>query len=79
MYAAYSAAKSYVLSFSYAMNRELAGIGVSITSTCPGFTATEFHEVAHHEKTGFMKLNGVLLEIMPRWLSTAIVGGPMKK
>ena len=110
MYAAYSAAKSYVLSFSYAMNRELAGTGVSITSTCPGFTATEFHEVAHHEKTGFMKLlsmsaervadisvaamfrrkpmvvpgilnrlNGALLEIMPRWLSTAIVGGLMKK
>jgi uncharacterized protein len=110
MYAAYSAAKSYVLSFSYAMNRELAGTGVSITSTCPGFTATEFHDVAHHEKTGFMKmmsmsaervaslsvaamfrrrpmvvpgllnrLNGVILELMPRWLSTAIVGGLMKK
>jgi short-subunit dehydrogenase len=55
MYAAYSAAKSYVLSFSYAMNQELAGTGVSITSVCPGFTVTEFHDVARHEKTRFMK------------------------
>ena len=62
MYAAYSAAKSYVLSFSYAMNRELAGTGVSITSTCPGFTVTEFHDVAHHEKTGLMKLMSMSAE-----------------
>jgi uncharacterized protein len=56
MYAAYSAAKCYVLSFSFAMNRELAGTGVSITSTCPGFTVTEFHDVAGHKKTGLMNL-----------------------
>lgn len=55
LYAAYSAAKSYVLSFSCAMNQELAGTGVSITSVCPGFTVTEFHDVARHEKTRFMK------------------------
>jgi short-subunit dehydrogenase len=110
LYAAYSAAKSYVLSFSYAMNRELSGTGVSITSTCPGFTVTEFHDVAHHEKTSLMKwmsmsaervaemsvaamfrrkpmvvpgilnrLNGLILEIMPRRFSTSIVGALMKK
>ncbi|HMX58356.1 MAG TPA: SDR family oxidoreductase [Leptospiraceae bacterium] len=55
IYAVYSAAKSYVLSFSYAMNHELKGSGVSITTMCPGITETEFHDVAGHEKTGFMK------------------------
>lgn len=55
VYAVYSAAKAYVLSFSYAMNFELKGTGVSVTTMCPGITETEFHEVAGHEKTGFMK------------------------
>lgn len=55
VYAVYSAAKSYVLSFSYAMNYELNGTGVSITTLCPGITETEFHDVAGHQKTGFMK------------------------
>ncbi|MCE9598118.1 MAG: SDR family oxidoreductase [Spirochaetia bacterium] len=55
MYAIYSATKSYVLSFSYAMNSELKGSGVSVTSICPGFTESEFHEVAGHKKTAFMK------------------------
>lgn len=55
VYAVYSAAKSYVLSFSYAMNYELKATGVSITTLCPGITETEFHDVAGHEKTGFMK------------------------
>ena len=55
VYAVYSAAKSYVLSFSYAMNHELKGTGVSVTTLCPGITETEFHDVAGHEKTGFMK------------------------
>jgi uncharacterized protein len=56
LYAAYSATKSYVLSFSVALNRELAGTGVSVTTVCPGLTATEFHEVAAHEKPRWMDL-----------------------
>ena len=55
-YASYSATKSYVLSFSVALNRELAGTGVSVTTLCPGFTATEFHRVAAHEKPRWMDL-----------------------
>ncbi|MBL8018256.1 MAG: SDR family oxidoreductase [Leptospirales bacterium] len=55
MYAIYSATKSYVLDFSYAMNSELKGSGVSVTSVCPGFTESEFHDVAGHKKTAFMK------------------------
>jgi short-subunit dehydrogenase len=54
LYAVYSATKSYVLSFSEAVNFELRGTGVSVTTMCPGVTATEFHEVAEHPKPGWM-------------------------
>ncbi|HUI19575.1 MAG TPA: SDR family NAD(P)-dependent oxidoreductase [Methylocella sp.] len=44
-YAAYAAAKSYVLSFGGAINRELRGTGVSCTTICPGVTETPFWPV----------------------------------
>jgi short-subunit dehydrogenase len=56
LYAVYSATKSYVLSFSEALNHELYGTGVSVTTMCPGLTATEFHEVAVHNKPKWMNL-----------------------
>lgn len=40
--AVYYAAKSYVHSFSLAMDEELRGTGVSVSLLCPGATATEF-------------------------------------
>lgn len=54
-YAVYSATKSYVLSFSEAVHYELKGTGVSVTTSCPGLTDTEFHDVANHQKPGWMK------------------------
>ena len=51
-YAIYAATKSYVLNFSEAANFELRGTGVTITTLSPGLTATEFHDVANHQKTG---------------------------
>jgi hypothetical protein len=50
-YAAYSATKAYVLFLSEAVNYELRGTGVTVTTLCPGLTATEFHEVAAHVKS----------------------------
>ncbi len=52
LYAAYSATKAYGLWFGQAMDWELKdlGTGVSVTTLCPGLTATEFHEVADHLK-----------------------------
>lgn len=52
-YAAYSAAKSYVRSFSQALNYELRGSGVSSTVISPGVTATEFLQVSGQKRTWF--------------------------
>lgn len=44
--AVYYASKAYVVSFSQALSNELAGSGVTVTTLCPGPTATKFEEVA---------------------------------
>ena len=40
--AVYYASKAYVLSFSEALHRELAGRGITVTALCPGPVPTEF-------------------------------------
>jgi short-subunit dehydrogenase len=44
--AVYCATKAYVLSFGEAIAYELKGTGVTITTLCPGATATEFSRAA---------------------------------
>ena len=44
--AVYFATKAYVLSFGEAIACELRGTGVTVTTLCPGATATKFFEVA---------------------------------
>jgi hypothetical protein len=55
-YAAYSAAKSYVRSFSQALNFELRHTGVSSTVISPGITATEFLQVSGQKPTAYQRL-----------------------
>ena len=43
----YYATKAYVLSFSEALRAELKGIGVSVTTLCPGVTKSGFQKVAY--------------------------------
>jgi uncharacterized protein len=43
-FAVYAATKAYVLSFSLALNRDLACRGVRVLALCPGATRTEFFE-----------------------------------
>ncbi len=52
-YAAYAAAKSYVLQLGEALHYELRPKGVTCTVLCPGVTRTEFFDVAGQEMTAF--------------------------
>ena len=45
-YATYGATKAFVLHFSEALYEELRGSGVTVLALCPGFTRTEFQDVA---------------------------------
>jgi short-subunit dehydrogenase len=54
--AGYCATKAFVLSLSEAVNYELKGTNVSVSTICPGVTDTNFHSVAHTENTIMSKL-----------------------
>lgn len=55
-YAAYAAAKSFVLNFSEAVSFELEPHGVSSTAISPGITATGFLDVAGQQATLYQRL-----------------------
>lgn len=55
-YAAYSAAKSFVVSFSEAIDFELGGTGVSCSVISPGITATEFLAVSGQKPTLYQRM-----------------------
>lgn len=61
--AAYAATKAYVLSLSEALNEELRGSGVSVTTLCPGLTNTDMAAQAS-------QLNPDLPAIPPMLLSS---------
>jgi hypothetical protein len=54
--AGYCATKAFVLSLSEAINYELKGTGVTVTTLCPGVTDTNFHQVANSDNTILSKL-----------------------
>jgi uncharacterized protein len=56
LYASYSAAKTFVLYYSVALNHELRGSGVSVTAVAPGVTATEFLKVSGQQPTFYQRL-----------------------
>jgi len=60
--AVYFATKAYVLSLGEAIAYELRGTGVTITTVCPGATATNFAKVAETENLALLKssLNPVM-------------------
>jgi short-subunit dehydrogenase len=53
--AAYFASKAYVLSLGEAIAYELRGTGVTVTTLCPGATATNFSKVADTESMPLFK------------------------
>lgn len=54
--ALYSASKAYVLALSQALDGELRPRGVRVSALCPGFTATEFNDVAAWPESLLMKV-----------------------
>lgn len=53
-FAIYAATKSFVLSYSRALNAELRGRDITVTAVCPGPVKTEFFDIA--ETTGVIPL-----------------------
>jgi len=74
-YSVYSGAKAYVVAFAQAIRHELQARGVHISVMCPGFAATEFHDVAGHVKTSTMRF----LTLPPRAIATAGINGLLRK
>lgn len=74
-YAAYSAAKSYVLEFSYALDAELRGSGVRCTVVSPGVTATRFLEVSGQRATWYQRLTRMQAPAVARLGVDAMVAG----
>ena len=57
---AYSAAKSYLTVLSESLHTELSATNIKVSSLCPGFTRTEFHQRGRMKMAGlpeFMWLN----------------------
>ena len=50
-FATYAATKSYVLSLSRALNKELKGKNITVTAVCPGPVKTEFFELAEKHRS----------------------------
>lgn len=74
-YAAYSAAKSYVLSLGEALHYELRHTHVTCTVLCPGVTRTEFFEVAGQRMTAYQRLTAMDSAEVARIGLTALVKG----
>ena len=76
-FAIYAASKSYVLSFSRALNEELKDLDITVTAVCPGPVDTEFFEVA--EKSGTtMEVKKLFMVEADRVVSDAIFASQMK-
>jgi short-subunit dehydrogenase len=81
-YAAYSAAKSYVLSLGEALHYELRQTGVRCTVICPGVTRTEFFDVAGQRMTPYQRMTmmesstvaRIGIEAMLRGRSSVVAG-----
>ena len=58
-FAVYCATKSYVLSYSRALHKELMKKGVTVTALCPGYVVTGFQEVAGMKLSKMEKISSV--------------------
>jgi hypothetical protein len=75
LYAVYSAAKAFVLSYGIAIRHELRGTGVTVTILSPGIVRTEFHRVAGHTKNRFKERTGMQAGAVGRAAIRALLSG----
>lgn len=77
LYATYSAAKSFVLNFSEAVNYELRDKNVRISVVSPGITKTEFLQVSGQNATFYQRMVMMTSEQVVRiGLNTMLKGRP---
>lgn len=88
-FAAYAAAKAYVLRLGEALHRELKGDGITVTALCPGMSDTGFAKAAQQKITpalkllmmqpapvvraGIRALQGRRISVVPGWMNKALV------
>ena len=85
--AVYGASKSYVLSFSRALGRELRSDGVHVMCVCPGWIKTEFQQVAHHDESiryvdrwyGPDEVAAQAMEDLKKKKTVSILGHPVRR
>jgi short-subunit dehydrogenase len=58
-YSIYSGAKAFLIASAQALRHEFRKTKVRISVVAPGYMQTEFHNVAHHERTFLMKLTNL--------------------
>jgi short-subunit dehydrogenase len=63
--AVYCATKAYLISFSEALQEELAGTGVQVQALCPGFVQTEFLDSPEYKQLDIKAK-------IPKWLWTPV-------
>ncbi|CAM3742312.1 SDR family NAD(P)-dependent oxidoreductase [Smaragdicoccus niigatensis] len=71
--AVYGASKAFVDSFSQAINAELHGTGVSVTSLCPGPVPTEWAEIAEAQAFVFRPA-----QVSPKQVAEEAIVGMLK-
>ena len=83
----YSASKAFVLSFSRALNVELAGRGIKVMAVCPGWIKTEFFDRAVRDDTikyynryytAEQVIRQALID-MKKGKDVSVLGGPEKR
>ena len=85
--AVYGASKSYVLSFSRAIGRELRSQGIHVMCVCPGWIKTEFQKTAHHDDYiryvdrwyGPDEVAAQAMEDLKKKKSVSILGYPVRR
>ena len=66
----YSPSKAYIIALSEALDATFRGTDINVTALCPGFTHTEFHEVA-----GMMEMKNSLPKFLWYQASTVVADG----